>query len=274
MYLQKTEPQLGSFDNAPDVLTICFLSVPCNPKSCLCDSVNDVIGLKSRARTIPPLNFTPPTCAANRPDNQTHQPHLINTSRRRYTHYAQPLRMSEHAMLFPFARMAPFLAMRVVYLRPGTRARLRSNPRRPPCRHAHGGTGAFSAHMPRRSLLAMCSRRAKCNSFFAYALYHQAHPARIITADTSRPSGSNTWQTFRPYLSPSRRRTTNGTPAHKSRKNALEPLNAICPCSGASIPQSRTRRTLPPCRRTSRVSPSKHCTNQPCSLMKGNLHAR
>lgn len=258
LYPRKTGKSHGSFGNAPDVKTICFLYAQRRLKFCSCAFVNDAFGLKSRAQTIPPLPCTPQTPAARRPARLTHQPHLINTSRRRYTHFARLLRMSEYAWLFPCTPGRLSTVPGIHFGRPGTRARCRTNPRTNPRRHPHGGTGAFSAQIPNRSCFARCSNRARCNSFLAYCRYHHAHPARNISADTSRPSGNNTWQTFRPYLSPSRRRTTRRLPSHRPRRNAREARNPICPCSGASIPQRRTRTISPRSNRISKVSPSKH----------------
>lgn len=125
-----------------------------------------------------------------------------------------------------------------------------------PFRHAQGVTGDSSAHIPRRATCAARSNFAKCNARGTYRLYHQAQPAEIISSVTSRPSGSRSRTTHRPYLSQSISRAATPGRATISVKNILDARKPICPCSGASMPHNRKMICSPVSLTQMMVSPS------------------
>lgn len=126
-----------------------------------------------------------------------------------------------------------------------------------PCRYIHGGIGFSSCHSPTRAARASRSRRRKSHSMGAYVLYHHAHPALTISALTDSIVPAATLQTTRPYLSGPTSCIWSGPPVKKLRSARRADLKPSCPCSGASMPQSRTRIFRLFLFTTSKVSPSK-----------------
>lgn len=142
------------------------------------------------------------------------------------------------------------------------RGALRNAPRHPsrfsvmPRRHNHGSTLPDHCQIPRRSFRASCSRAASRNSRLQYLRYHHAQPSLIMISFTRHRSPFLTFATALPYLSMATTCTDNGCFSSNVIKALRDPLNPICPCSGASNPHRRTRTVSPYMLRKSIVSPS------------------